>query len=205
MTVAGWLQIAVFTAIVGLLTRPLGGYLARVYAGERTPLQAIIGPLESALYRLAGINAAAEQSWYAYAISLLVFHAVGIVALYALLRLQLLWPLNPQSLPGVPPDLALDTAVSFVTNTSWQSYGGETTLSYASQMAGITVQSFLSAASGTAVAAHGVAVTDNHERIAHSHGLGFATNPHRRDSRRKRFGEFDQRHVRRREMAEEPL
>jgi potassium-transporting ATPase potassium-binding subunit len=145
MTVAGWLQIGVFAVIVGLLTRPLGGYLARVYSGKPTLLRPIIGPVEAALYRLAAIDPTAEQCWYAYAVSLLVFHAVGIASLYGLLRLQFLWPLNPQQLGPVGPDLALNTAVSFVTNTSWQSYGGETTLSYASQMAGITVQSFLSA------------------------------------------------------------
>jgi potassium-transporting ATPase potassium-binding subunit len=152
MTVIGWLQIALFAAIVGVLTRPLGGYLARVYAGGRTPLQPLIAPVETALYRLAGINPQTEQSWYGYAISLLVFHAAGIIALYGLLRLQPVLPLNPQAMTAVAPDLALNTAVSFVTNTSWQSYGGETTLSYLSQMAGITVQSFLSAASGMAVA-----------------------------------------------------
>jgi K+-transporting ATPase ATPase A chain len=152
MTVIGWLQITLFAAIIGVLTRPLGGYLARVYAGERTPLRPLIAPVEKALYRLAGIEPQTEQSWYEYAISLLVFHAAGILALYGLLRLQSILPLNPQALTAVSPDLALNTAVSFVTNTSWQSYGGETTLSYLSQMAGITVQSFLSAASGMAVA-----------------------------------------------------
>ena len=152
MTVGGWLEIALFLAIVGLLTRPLGAYLARVYAGERTLLQFLIGPVEATLYHMAGIKPEAEQSWYQYTISLLLFHAVGIIALYALLRLQPVWPLNPQNLPAISPDLALNTAVSFATNTSWQSYAGEATLSYASQMAGITVQSFLSAASGMAVA-----------------------------------------------------
>jgi potassium-transporting ATPase potassium-binding subunit len=152
MTVIGWLQIALFAAIVGVLTRPLGGYLARVYAGGRTPLRPLIAPVETALYRLAGINPQTEQSWYGYTISFLVFHAAGIIALYGLLRLQSVLPLNPQAMTAVAPDLALNTAVSFVTNTSWQSYGGETTLSYLSQMAGITVQSFLSAASGMAVA-----------------------------------------------------
>jgi len=152
MTTVGWLQIAIFAAAIGLLTRPLGGYLARVYAGERTPLQPLLGPLERALYRFAGIKAESEQNWLQYTLSLLIFHALAIAALYALLRLQSVLPLNPQDLPSVSPDLALNTAVSFVTNTSWQSYGGETTLSYLSQMAGITVHSFLSAASGIAVA-----------------------------------------------------
>ena len=152
MTVSGWLQIALFVAIVGLLIRPLGGYLARVYAGERTLLRPLIGPIEAALYRLAGVEPEVEQGWYGYTVSLLVFHAFGIIALYSLLRLQSVLPFNPQQLSAVAPDLALNTSVSFVTNTSWQSYSGETTLSYASQMAGITVQSFLSAASGMAVA-----------------------------------------------------
>ncbi|HML11888.1 MAG TPA: potassium-transporting ATPase subunit KdpA [Xanthobacteraceae bacterium] len=152
MTAVGWLQIALFAVIIGLLTRPLGGYLARVYAGKRTPLHSLLGPVERLLYRLAGIDAASEQSWLTYAVSLLMFHAAGIAALYALLRLQSILPLNPEHMSDVSADLALNTAVSFVTNTSWQSYAGETTLSYASQMAGITVQSFLSCASGMAVA-----------------------------------------------------
>jgi len=152
VTVPGWLQIALFAAVVGLITRPLGGYLARVYAGERTLLRPLLGPVELAVYRAGGIKPDAEQTWYRYAVGFLVFHAFGIIALYLLLRLQSVLPLNPQNLPDVSPDLALNTAVSFVTNTSWQSYGGETTLSYESQMAGITVQSFLSAASGMAVA-----------------------------------------------------
>jgi potassium-transporting ATPase potassium-binding subunit len=152
MNAFGWLQIALFVIIVGLLTRPLGGYLARVYAGERTFLQPLIGPLETVLYRLAGIDPKVEQSWFRYATSLLLLHAFGILALYTILRLQASLPFNPQDLPAVDPFLALNTAVSFVTNTSWQSYSGETTLSYASQMTAITVQSFLSAASGMAVA-----------------------------------------------------
>jgi len=145
-------QIAVFAAIIGILTRPLGGYLARVYAGQHTFLQPAIGPVETAIYRLAGIEPDVEQSWYRYAISLLLFHALGIVCVYALLRLQSNLPLNPENQTAVAPDLAFNTAVSFVTNTSWQSYSGETTLTYASQMAGITVQSFLSAAAGMAAA-----------------------------------------------------
>jgi K+-transporting ATPase ATPase A chain len=109
-------------------------------------------PLERGLHRLAGIDPAVEQSWLAYAVALMCFHLAGIVLLYALQRLQGLLPLNPNQFSAVSPDLALNTAVSFATNTSWQSYGGETTLSYFLQMAGITVQSFLSVASGIAVA-----------------------------------------------------
>ena len=134
------------------LTRPLGGYLTRVYAGDKTFLHLLLGPVEKALYRLAGIKAEAEQSWLQYTVSFLLFHAIAIISLYTLLRLQSVLPLNPNDWPSVPPDLALNTAVSFVTNTSWQSYSGETTLSYLSQMGGIAVHSFLSAASGMAVA-----------------------------------------------------
>jgi potassium-transporting ATPase potassium-binding subunit len=152
MTSTGWLQIALFIALAGSLTRPLGGYLARVYAGERTFLQPALGPLENTLYRLAGIKPEAEQSWLQYVVSLLLFHVLAIIALYSLLRLQSVLPFNPQDLPAVSPDLALNAAVSFVSNTSWQSYAGETTLSYLSQMSGIAVHSFLSAASGMAVA-----------------------------------------------------
>jgi potassium-transporting ATPase potassium-binding subunit len=142
MTVIGWLQIALFAAIIALITRPLGGSLARVYAGGRTVFFQIFGPVETTLYRLAGINPEAEQRWYQYATAFLLFHLLGTAALYALLRSQSWLPLNPEKMPAVAPDLALNTAVSFVTNTSWQSYSGETTLSYASQMAGIAVQSF---------------------------------------------------------------
>jgi K+-transporting ATPase ATPase A chain len=152
MSVVGWGQIGLCALPVGALARPLGGYLARVYAGERTALQPILRPIETALYRLAGVDASAEQKWSEYAAALLVFNAVGVGALYLLLRLQDLLPLNPQGLAHPSADLAFDTAVSFVTNTSWQSYSGETTLSHFAQMAGIGVQSFLSAATGLAVA-----------------------------------------------------
>lgn len=149
---AGWAQAGLVALVVLAAVRPLGGYLSAVYAGRPTLLQPILRPVETVLYRLAGIDPAAEQRWSDYAIGLLVFHAVGTAAVYALLRLQALLPLNPQGFGAVPPALALDTAISFVSNTSWQSYGGETTLSHLSQMAGITVQSFLSAAAGLAVA-----------------------------------------------------
>jgi K+-transporting ATPase ATPase A chain len=152
MTIAGWLQIALLVVTVGLMVRPLGGYLARVYAGERTFLQPMLRPIELSLYRVAGVDPSVELGWYRYAVSFLVFHAIAVAALYSVLRLQHFLPLNPQDLPAPSPDLALNTAVSFVTNTSWQSYGGETTLSYAAQMLGITVHSFLSAAAGLAVA-----------------------------------------------------
>jgi potassium-transporting ATPase potassium-binding subunit len=152
VSVAGWAQVGLLALLVAVLARPLGGYIARVYAGERTVLRPVLGPAESAIYRLAGVDAASEQAWFSYAVSLLVFNAAGAVVLYALFRLQDLLPLNAQNLAATSPDLSFDTAVSFVSNTSWQSYAGETTLSYLAQMAGVAVQSFLSAATGMAVA-----------------------------------------------------
>jgi len=151
MTWQGWVQIALFAALITVVVKPLGGHIARSLDGCGQ-VQHVLAPIENGLYRLAGVNPAEEQSWVGYALALLWFHLVGILALYALQRVQNLLPLNPQQFDAVTPDLALNTAVSFATNTSWQSYSGETTLSYLSQMAGITVQSFLSAATGVAVA-----------------------------------------------------
>jgi potassium-transporting ATPase potassium-binding subunit len=147
----GWAQIAVFAVLITATVKPLGGYIARVVEGNLLvprPLAA----LESGIYRLAGVDPGEEQGWRDYALGLLMFHCVGVIALYGLQRLQNLLPLNPQEFGAVGPDLALNTAVSFATNTSWQAYAGETTLSNLSQMAGITVQSFLSCATGVAVA-----------------------------------------------------
>jgi K+-transporting ATPase ATPase A chain len=152
MTTFGIAQIAVFTGLIAALVKPLGWHMARVFAGERTILRAVLGPFERTLYRIAGVDPKTEQSWLDYAFSFLAFNLCGILALYALQRLQLLLPFNPQGMTSVSSDLSLNTAISFTTNTSWQSYAGETTLSYFSQMTGITVQSFLSAASGIAVA-----------------------------------------------------
>jgi K+-transporting ATPase ATPase A chain len=152
MTINGWAQIALFCAVVLLLTRPVGGYLDSVMAGRRTFLSPILAPVERGFYRLAGIDPAEEQSWWVYARAMLIFHIAGFVLLYLLLRLQNLLPFNPQDMAAVPPDLAGNTAVSFLTNTNWQSYGGESTMSYLSQMAGLTVQNFLSAATGIALA-----------------------------------------------------
>jgi potassium-transporting ATPase potassium-binding subunit len=151
VTWQGWLQIALFAMLITAAVKPLGGHIARSVDGfGRT--QRALAPLENGLYRLAGVDPTEEQSWVSYALAMLCFNIVGIVALYTLQRVQNLLPLNPQAFDPVAPDLALNTAVSFATNTSWQSYGGETTLSYLSQMAGITVQSFLSGATGVAVA-----------------------------------------------------
>jgi len=152
LSLVGWIQIALLVAIVGALTAPLGGYMAKVFNGERTFAHPVIEPLEKAFYRLAGVGPEQEQTWFAYALCFLGFHLLGVLALYGILRLQSWLPLNPQHFQGVAPDLAFNTAISFVTNTSWQSYAGEGALSYLSQMAGITVASFLSGAAGVAVA-----------------------------------------------------
>jgi len=151
VTWQGWLQLAIFALLTTAAVKPLGGYILRCVDG-RSSLARLGAPIETGIYRLAGIDPTREQGWAEYAIALLWFHVVGIVALYALQRLQAVLPLNPQHMGSVAPDLALNTAVSFATNTSWQSYAGEATLGYFVQMTGITVQSFLSAASGVAVA-----------------------------------------------------
>ena len=152
MTSAALGQMAVFLALLLALVRPFGGYLQRVFAGEPTFLSPLLRPVERVLYRLAGVRPDREQDWHQYALSFLMFHLPGMLLLYALLRLQAVLAFNPAGQTGVAPDLALNTAVSFASNTSWQSYGGETTLSHLTQMAGIAVQSLLSAAAGMAVA-----------------------------------------------------
>ncbi|NPV48394.1 MAG: potassium-transporting ATPase subunit KdpA [Armatimonadetes bacterium] len=151
MMAAGWVQLLVYFGLLLGLSMLLGGYMARVYEGRRTLLEPLVGPLERLLYRLAGSRAMAPMTWRAYAGALLVFNAAGLMAVYALQRLQGWLPWNPQHLGAVPADLALNTAISFATNTNWQSYSGETTLSYLTQMLGLTVQNFLSAATGMAV------------------------------------------------------
>jgi K+-transporting ATPase ATPase A chain len=148
MTLIGWTQILLFCAIVAALARPLGGWLAPLLDGEVPALAAIERPI----LRLAGVDPDEEQTWLGYALALLAFNLAGFLALYALQRLQGALPLNPAGMPAVPPALAFNTAVSFMTNTNWQNYGGETTMSHLTQMAGLTVQNFVSAASGIAVA-----------------------------------------------------
>lgn len=152
MTLNGWIQIALFCAVVLALVKPLGLYMTRVFTGERTFLSPVLNPLERGLYRVAGLDARQEQTWLGYAGALVVFHVFGFLVLYGILRLQTLLPLNPAGQGEVAPDLAFNTTTSFLTNTNWQSYGGETTLSYLSQMLGLTHQNFLSAATGIAVA-----------------------------------------------------
>jgi potassium-transporting ATPase potassium-binding subunit len=152
MTIIGWLQISLLFVAVAIVIKPLGLYMARVFGGERTVLSPVLGPLERGIYRLSGIEPDKEQGWLGYTLSMLAFSLVGFVSLYAILRLQAYLPLNPQGFAAVPADLAFNTAVSFVTNTNWQNYAGEATMSHFSQMAGLTVHNFLSAATGMALA-----------------------------------------------------
>ena len=145
------LQIVLFLVLLIGLAKPLGGYMARVYEGKRTFLSRFLQILERFLYRLFGVNPETEMNWKQYALAMLLFNLVGLLAVYALQRLQAFLPFNPQQMAAVPPDLAFNTASSFATNTNWQSYGGESTLSYLTQMAGLTTQNFVSAATGMAV------------------------------------------------------
>jgi K+-transporting ATPase ATPase A chain len=151
MTATGFLQIGIYVAVLLLAAKPLGLYMTAVYEGRRTWLSPVFGPVERFLYRLFGTSEADEMGWKRYAVAMLLFNGLGLVAVYALQRFQGGLPLNPQGFPGVSPDLAFNTASSFATNTNWQSYGGETTLSYLTQMLGLTVQNFVSAATGMAV------------------------------------------------------
>ncbi len=152
MTLEGWILILTFIALVAAIARPLGLYLDAVFAGRRTLLSPVLGTVENAFYRLAGVKADDEQDWKAYALAILIFSFVCTLALYALLRMQGALPLNPKAFGAVAPNVAMNTAVSFVTNTNWQAYAGESTMSHLTQMVGLTVQNFLSAAVGIAVA-----------------------------------------------------
>ena len=152
MTVLGWAQIALFCACVLLLVKPLGLYMTRVFNGEKTFLSPVLRPVERALYRAAGVSEEHEQHWLSYTASMLLFHVGGFLVLYGLLRAQGGLPLNPVGQTAVAPDLAFNTSASFVTNTNWQNYGGESTMSYLTQMLGLTHQNFLSAATGIVLA-----------------------------------------------------
>jgi len=151
MTINGLVQIGLYFVVLLALVKPLGWYMARVYEGQACGLDRVVGPLERLLYRLCGVRQTDEMDWKTYGIAMLVFNAMGLVALYALQRLQGSLPLNPAGLGTVTADLAFNTAASFATNTNWQAYGGETTLSYLTQMLGLTVQNFVSAATGMAI------------------------------------------------------
>jgi K+-transporting ATPase ATPase A chain len=152
MTVNGWIQIAIFSLIVLLITRPLGGYMTRVFEGERTFLSPLLRPLERLIYGLSGVREDEDQHWTIYAVAMLLFSLVGFITLYVLQRLQAVLPFNPQHLPAIGEHLALNTSISFISNTNWQSYTPEITMSYLVQMAGLTVHNFVSAATGIALA-----------------------------------------------------
>jgi K+-transporting ATPase ATPase A chain len=152
MTLVGWAQIALVLALVLACAIPLSKFIADVYAGERTFLSPVIGPVERGFYRLAGVDPAREQDWFTYTIAMLVFSIAGFLSLYAIQRLQNFLPLNPRGFDAVPPDLAFNTSDSFITNTNWQNYSGETTMSHLTQMLGLTVHNFVSAATGLAMA-----------------------------------------------------
>jgi K+-transporting ATPase ATPase A chain len=152
MTVNGWLQIALFAALIILIVKPLGSYMTRVFNGERTFLSPVLAPVERGIYWLCGVDGKREQSWVVYAVAMLLFSLAGFLTLYALMRLQALLPFNPAGQSAVEQGLAFNTAMSFDTNTNWQSYVPETTMSYLVQMAGLTVHNFVSAATGIALA-----------------------------------------------------
>src|SRR5271165_3039261 len=153
MTVIGWIQIILYCAIIVALVKPLGWYMTRVFNGERTFLSPILRPVEAGLYAMAGVDEKREQHWLTYTVAMLLFHVGGFLILYAVLRLQAILPFNPAGQSAVPEDLSFNTAISFITNTNWQNYAGESTMSYLSQMLGLTHQNFLSAATGIVLAA----------------------------------------------------
>src|SRR5690349_10704533 len=152
MTIIGWVQILLYCAIIVALTPVLGAYMTRVFNGERNFFTPVLRPVELALYRAAGVDEKREQGWLGYTVGMLLFHVGGFFILYALMRFQAGLPFNPAEQSAVVPDLSFNTAVSFITNTNWQYYGGESTLSYLVQMVGLTHQNFLSASTGIVLA-----------------------------------------------------
>jgi potassium-transporting ATPase potassium-binding subunit len=152
MTIIGWIQILLYCAIVVALVKPLGWYMTRVFNDERTFLSPVLRPIEAAIYWVGGVDKTREQHWLSYTVAMLFFHVGGFLILYALMRTQALLPFNPAEQSAVAEDLSFNTAVSFITNTNWQNYGGESTMSYLVQMAGLTHQNFLSAATGIVLA-----------------------------------------------------
>ena len=152
MTSNGWIQILLYCVVIIAITKPFGGYMTRVFAGDRTLLSPVLRPIERGLYAVSGVDEKAEQGWVSYAIAMLAFSFAGFVTLYALQRLQAMLPFNPQGQSAISPDSSFNTSVSFVTNTNWQSYVPEQTMSYLTQMAGLTVHNFVSAATGIALA-----------------------------------------------------
>lgn len=152
MTVIGWIQIILFCAIVAALVKPLGWYMTRVFNGERTFLSPVLRPVERGIYWVGGVDERREQHWLTYTVAMLLFHVGGFAIIYGLMRLQAFLPFNPAGQSAMAEDLSFNTAISFITNTNWQNYGGESTLSYLVQMLGLTHQNFLSAATGIALA-----------------------------------------------------
>jgi K+-transporting ATPase ATPase A chain len=152
MTVVGWVQIILYCVIIAAITPVLGAYMTRVFSGERTLLSPVLRPVEAALYWVGGVDEKREQSWVYYTIGMLFFHVGGFLILYAIMRLQAPLPFNPADQSAVAPDLSFNTAISFITNTNWQNYGGEGTMSYLTQMLALTHQNFLSAATGIVLA-----------------------------------------------------
>ena len=152
MTVNGWLQIAVFLALILVVTKPLGVFMTRVFNREKTFMDPVLRPLERLLYRVTGVDEDREMGWKEYAVSVLLFSAVSMLLLYLLQRVQGVLPFNPQKLGKVTTDLAFNTAASFTTNTNWQAYTPETTMSYLTQMGGLAYHNFVSAATGIALA-----------------------------------------------------
>jgi potassium-transporting ATPase potassium-binding subunit len=151
MNIYSWAQLIFYLVVLLALAKPLGSFMARVYEGERTFLDPVLRPIERLIYRSAGVKADEEMGWKTYAVAMMVFNVLGLLAVYAIQRLQAFLPLNPQALGAVSPDSSWNTAISFATNTNWQGYGGEVTMSYLSQMLALTVQNFVSAATGMAV------------------------------------------------------
>src|SRR6202140_1872725 len=152
MTAIGWIQIILYCAIIVALVKPLGWYMTRVFNGERTFLSPILRPVEAGIYWIGGVDERREQHWLTYKVAMLLFHVGGFLTIYLLMRLQAVVPFNPAEQSAVAPDLSFNTAISFITNTNWQNYGGESTLSYLVQMLGLTHQNFLSAATGIVLA-----------------------------------------------------
>ena len=152
MTLNGWIQILLYIAVIFAVTKPLGNYMYRVFEGDRQPLPRLFGAIERLLYKLCGVDPKQHQDWKQYTVAMLVFSAITLLVTYGIERLQHVLPLNPQNFPPVAPDLAFNTAVSFTTNTNWQAYTGESTMSYLTQMAGLAWHNFMSAAIGIGIA-----------------------------------------------------
>src|SRR4029077_14087198 len=152
MTANGWIQIVLYALVIFAITKPLGIYMFRVFEGDRQPLPRFLGSIERLLYRLCGVDPNQKQDWKQYTLAMLVFSAITLLVTYGIERLQNVLPLNPQNFPPVAPDLAFNTAASFTTNTNWQAYSGESTMSYLTQMAGLAWHNFMSAAGGIGVA-----------------------------------------------------